>query len=908
MQRQSNRVKTSLDAFSFDHGAGGIEGWTLRGNRLRVLLAPSHFAPVVSVMVQYAVGSADEQPGMTGYAHLLEHMMFKSIIHPGTGETINPDDVLNPLGAVRNANTGKDCTNYYTLAPDNSLERILELEALRMRNLVISDREMATEVQVVLNELSSRENHPVQSLFQSMHATAFTTHPYGHPVIGSLDDLQRVSAGGLRQFYESYYCPNNAIVMIMGNFEIAVALELVHRHFGHIGPQSLPAWAGQDEPEQVAERRFTLKQSNPQAPAQVMIGYVIPPAAHPDTYALSALDYILSGSSSSRLKKRLVDGGLAAHLSIMNMESRWPGLFIVHAIASQTAALSDVEGAILDEIAALVRDGVSKEELSLFCQSYVKAVALSREDPFVLASMLADAEAVAGWQRFAQYGNELEKLTPGDVQKVAYAYLRESNRTVGQLSCVHDAAALAPHPVQPSCHPNELPPAEKRTGLHTSVIQLPGTNWRGSLLPGLKDLRRQKTRNGIDVLFYPAPGSGSVSLYGKIRAGSVLCPPDRRDVAAMVAGMLERGCAGLNKYELAAMLEEMAVDVTFHARSHQIEFGARVHPGDLSKLVSLLARMLSAPTFVPEEVNRLRQSAMALIAHSTSSTEARAQEALMSLIYPPTSVNFLMPAAARMSMLQEVTVDDLISFYKQFVSPQGLVLSIAGEPRSDVFSLIEDAFSGWWGYGGNLVSYAGEDEAIDPPAAGVRRIDIDMPGKQSATCLLGHASNLKTKSDDHLPALIANAVLGRDAISSRLGKRVRKEKGYSYAVRSGFADPSFGSAPYLVQLNANNACVEQAILEARLVVEQFVEEGIRPDELSRELQYTRGARKVSLRTTSGIASLLAHFAFLDLDLETIANFEERLSDVTVERANDALRRHIRPGEMVAAVAGSISSS
>jgi zinc protease len=408
-----------------------IAEYRLDCNGLKILLSENHAAPVVTLMVLYRVGSRNEGAGFTGATHFLEHMMFKGTdeYNPEQGRGI--DDVLKPMGAAYNATTWFDRTNYFECVPSVHLEQCIAIEADRMRNLNLKQSDRDLEMTVVRNEFERSENEPDDVLDKEFWAIAFREHPYHWPTIGWKSEVEGVPISKLKDFYDTFYWPNNAVVLLVGDFETEPALSLIAKYFGKLtaSPHPIPT-VYTVEPPQEGERRFEVSRAGDLP--RVGIGFHTPQATHPDIYALSAMSAILGGGRrSTRLYKRLVDTSMVSSVSAHLWELYDPALFEVSATVSPDAEPKEVEKIVLEEINKLVKEPPTKEELDRAKKANRKSTILQSADPLVWAQMIAEAEAAADWKWLLSYDDRFDEVTPADIQKVAAKYFARENRTVG---------------------------------------------------------------------------------------------------------------------------------------------------------------------------------------------------------------------------------------------------------------------------------------------------------------------------------------------------------------------------------------------------------------------------------------------------------------------------------------------
>lgn len=424
----------ALQVEAYDHvdTSGGIEEYRLRENGLQVLLCAQGVAPVVTVMVTYRAGSGDEAPGGTGGMHFLEHVMFKGTERYNKRRGTSVIDMLQCVGAQVNATTSKDRTNYYAVLPVEHMGLAIDIEADRMRGLLLNAEDVEAERTVILNEMDRAENDPLGNTYRSLWSTAYRSHPYGHPTLGWRGDVEAMTTEGLRQLYDTYYWPDRATISVIGDVDSRQALHLVAGRFGNI-PHAPHRTETRRvcEPGQASERRVTTQASG--YLAAVMIGFKVPETLHPDSEALAMLAGLLSGGKSSRLYRRCTDQGLTAHVSARMMPARDPTLFECMAVLSPGRTHEEVEAAIGEEISRVCADGVTAEELQRVRNQLRAAEAFSRDGSFAMAAPLNEAIAAGDWRLFTTFRKRLERVTAQDVQRVAQAHLAPNVQTTAWL-------------------------------------------------------------------------------------------------------------------------------------------------------------------------------------------------------------------------------------------------------------------------------------------------------------------------------------------------------------------------------------------------------------------------------------------------------------------------------------------
>src|SRR5881296_2747370 len=404
---------------------------TTLDNGLRVLLLEDHRSPIVSFQMWYRVGSRNEARGATGIAHFLEHMMFKGTPTHGARQFAR---LIEENGGRDNAFTSKDVTSYFVDIAADKLDLVIELEADRMHNLLLDPKEINSEREVIIEERRTRtEDDPGGFLGEEVGSIAFRSHPYGAPIIGFMEDIKRITPEEIRAFYKTYYMPNNAILVAVGDFKAPEVLAKIRAKFGKIpkGPAPPPVLAV--EPQQNGERRVLLTKQA-QLPI-VYVGYHVPNQTSADAFPLEMLSTILSEGRASRLYKRLVyERQLALEAGgDYNYFSQDPNLFWFWATPMPGQTAEAMEKALLAEMETLKKEPVTDEELQR-AKNQVEATFVFQEDSVHRrAALLARFELIGGYADKDRFLERLRAVTAADVQRVARAYFADDRKNVGVL-------------------------------------------------------------------------------------------------------------------------------------------------------------------------------------------------------------------------------------------------------------------------------------------------------------------------------------------------------------------------------------------------------------------------------------------------------------------------------------------
>lgn len=420
----------AADGFTHVKSLGGIDEYRLDQNGLQVLLMPERSAPVITFMVTYRVGSRNEVTGTTGATHLLEHLMFKGTDRFNRAQGTGVDQILERTGALYNATTGFDRTNYYQTLGNDHLEVVIDMEADRMRNLWLREEDRRPEMTVVRNEYEQGENSPFMALYKEIFQAAFVAHPYHHLPIGHRSDIERVPIAKLKAFYDTYYWPDNATVTLIGDFDPATALTLIRKHYGPIprSPAPIPE-VYTEEPEQTGPRRVTVKRSGQLG--VVAVGFKSPAGLHEDWAGVEILTRILGDGQNSRFYRALTDKGLTTDAVAFNLYNRDPSVFILLAAMTPGAKHDEVERIMFEEVERLKQGGVTQAEVDAAVAKLLSETAFNRDGSFAIAGQINEDIAVGDWQNFINLPAKYRQVTPQSLQGIALKYLNADQSTTG---------------------------------------------------------------------------------------------------------------------------------------------------------------------------------------------------------------------------------------------------------------------------------------------------------------------------------------------------------------------------------------------------------------------------------------------------------------------------------------------
>jgi len=879
----------------------GIEELKL-ANGLTVLLVKRSMAPVVAVNMIYHVGSRNEAVGYTGSTHFLEHLMFKGTkLHDpllGTGL----DDVLKKVGGINNATTSYDRTNYYEIVPKDSIALALELESDRMRHLLLRKGDRDAEMTVVRNELERGEDEPAELLSNMTFATAFREHPYHHPVIGWRSDVEGVPLARLKQFYNDFYWPQSATLVVIGDFDRTATIALVKKYFDKIpkAPASLPA-VYTEEPKQEGERRFVVSRGK-ELP-RVMVAYHTPKGIDKATYPMDVVGTALGDSSrkSTRLYKSLIESGLCSECSASNYTLLDPGLFMVQATVQPGKNPKEVEAVILAEINRVVAEKLTESEIARSKVNIIKHFKLSLSDPMGMAQSLTEGIAVGSWQWWVNYPREIEKVDAKSCQSESAKIFTENNRTVGYyLPSEHSLSEFADYKVA-----DVKLPAVVQEEQPTLVKTAADKATKGSATPGAlaPRIRRLTLSNGLTVLLLPASeGNGTVAVSAKIRAGEYFAPAKSRMVADILAKLISYGTKTLNKQALASKLEFMGTSLEMDGGNFFHEFDTEVVKEDLPELIGIIKSCLTEPLLSEADFEEVKQLSIAQIKEESTQTSQLSWNKLLGSLYTDSCVYHALSFEDQIKEVQGLTLDSVKEHHKRYYNPANTVITLVGEFSPEaVEALVKSNFDAWPKASKNSIVLDKSILKQNVPA----RLDSNLADKANVDIVMAKPVDLSMTAKDYMASLIGNSVLGYDSFACRLAP-VRDRYGLTYGIYSRVVDPEYTLSPWAVVLSTNPQNVNKSIKLVNNIVSEFTAKGITPDELAKERSHLAGTFQVGLRSPRALAKKITEYEQLGLPMTNLDNFPERVNKVTLTDVNNAIKRHFDLKGSTMSIAGDLS--
>lgn len=868
-------------------------------NGLKVLLRPIPGPGVVSLWCWYRVGSRDERPGITGIAHWVEHMNFK-----GT-EAIPKEEIKNRIelvGGAWNGYTFLDVTTYLETVPTAALPQMIELEAERMARCLYDTREVDRERTVVISELEGGENNPVEYLDREVIGTALQAHPYRWPTIGYRSDLEAITRDDLQSFYRHYYVPNNATVVITGDFDPDTALSEVKKRFGPIPPGEAPPPIRTREPEQHGERRVMLRR--PGTTAYLQVAFHAPAISDPDFFPLVMADAVLAGGrslnlwsalgggglrKSSRLYRALVDSGLATEVSTGLLPTTYPFLYSLQATVRRGSSIDAVEAGLLRELERLAADTVGDRELER-ARNQVRARYVFDSDSVTdLAHQLGFFETIDSWRTFFAIPERIGAVTAEDVRRVARTLFSERRRTVGRLYPAAEApgAAGSGGGVDPArFRARRLRPAAATAG------------GAGSATTAIRPTRHVLA-NGLAVLVHSQPAFPSLTARLAVRAGSMRDPRGRAGAAYLTAKMLDRGTGKRSMQELAEAVDHLGATFARDVDAHAVTLASTMLPEHLPEMLDFLQEIARTPVFPAAELDKARQEVLTAIDEEDDDPTAVAHRALHEEIYPE-GHPYRHPILGLRGEVESIRREDLIEFHRAGFRPDAAFLVVVGpQPQEEILREVERRFGDWEAAGAAPRFEVGP---VDLPSGGRRRA-VAMPTKSQVEILLGFRG-LPRNHPDFYPALLMSHVLGQFGMGGRIGRRIRDTEGLAYYAFCHFV-PGIGPGPFIARMGVNPERAERAIELLREELHRMKREGAGEDEIDNSRRYLTGALALRLETNEGIAHFLANAELYGLGADFHRRYAGILAAVTPDQVRRAAAEHLHPQRAALVLAGPI---
>ncbi len=858
----------------------GIRALTL-DNGLRVYLKPVPGSPVVTTMVAYKVGSADEDLDSTGLSHYLEHLMFKGTEQLLPGDI---DRITYRNGGINNAYTGEDYTIFHFDFPYDRWEEALRIEADRMRNLRIDERhEFQQEKGAVLNELTRNEDEPWDLESKAILPLLFgKKSPYGHPVIGESEHVKAATAKIIKGHYDRWYHPNNASLVVCGGFDPDQALAAIRKHFGPIPRATLPP--RKQLPAVKLERPARLEMPSKFAVARLLVGYNTVRSSDPDYPALSVLEGLLASGKTGRLYKAMVEGAEnALSVNAGNSGGRYPGWFSIQVEVVPGKEPEAVEKMVLAEVQKL-RDGPPAEaELKRVQRGILANALFARESPHGLADSIAQGVTTNDLEYLKNYLPSILAVTPADVQRVARKYFAPQDRVV--------VWSLPPKEEKGGKEGGQ-PARPKRKAVHADKAT------EGGAAFSLRKTRRVELPNGLVLLLYEDHRLPLFVAEAAVHDVRLYEPAGKTGLAALTGSLLDEGTTKHTGTQIAETIEGVGGTLSLSSGGG----GVRVLAPDRKLGLGLLLECLMSPSFPKEAFARDKERMLGEIEDAQTQPETRGRQAYVAAVYGNHPLG--RPRLGTAETVKPLTAEDCAAFHKEVFTPNHTTLAVVGDFDSEEIIELVEAQTRDWKKG----PPPPEAPRVERPEKFSEKI-LTMPGAAQLHFFLGHVG-IRRDNPDYYKLLVMDHVLGTGpGFTDRLSSRLRDREGLAYTVTAAItpsADRQEGAfTAYIGTDNDNFARVKKEFLEE---LNRIRDDKPTEQEVSDAKTYLLGNLLLQFTTDAGIAAQLLTIERNHLGFDYLDDYRKGVAAVTAADVQAAARKYLDPARMVLVAAGAIDAS
>ena len=860
-------------------------------NGLQVLLFPDASKPTVTVNITYLVGSRHEGYGEAGMAHLLEHLLFK-------GTPTHPDipGVLRNRGAQMNGSTSFDRTNYFETLPaeGDNLEFALRLEADRMVNSYVRKEDLDSEMTVVRNEFEAGENNPTRILQQRVFSVAFDWHNYGKSTIGNRADIERVPIDKLKAFYRRYYQPDNAVLIVAGQFDQGKGLQLIQKYFGAIPkPERELDNTYTEEPSADGERIVMLRRVG--EVSAVSVAYRMPAGPHVDFPSIDVMSDILTNVPSGRLYKALVESKKATSVGGGAPSLHDPGLLMIMAQVRADGFPEEVEQIIINELEGLAEKGVTEAEVSRGREKYLKQYELLMTSTSSVGIALSSAVAMGDWRLFFLDRDRMAEVTPKSVADVAARYLVRNNRIVGRFVPTDEPqrVAVPPRPDVAAMLKDYKGREEVAAGedFDPTPKNIEARTIRETLPSGVKLAMLPKRTRGEVVQFTLRLHYGNAdSLKGLETAASVL------------PTLMTKGTKQLSQQQIKDSLDKRRSTLRGSGSAGTITFTIQTKRAELAAVLALLRQILREPSLPAEELEIYRRQRLAMLEQISTRPQFLAMERVGRAMspYPKGDVRYEPTLQDRIERYESIKMDQVKRLYDDFLGGANGEAAVVGDFDPDeVRPLLAAMLDGW----AAKVPYKRIDNRAGTELPAIDET-IQTPDMANAAYAAGLAIAMDAFDPDFPAMVIGNQVLGASAIDSRLGDRIRKKEGLSYSVGSTFsANPIDPVATFQVQAISNPQNVPKLRAIVREELDRLLRDGITDEELADAKKKKLHSWHMQWTSDASLASSLASTLHSGHTMLYRAEHRKAVEALTAKQVVEALRKYLDLDRLSVVTAG-----
>ena len=843
-------------------------------NGLIVLTHESHKSPTVAIQVWYKVGAKDDPAGRSGFAHLFEHLMFKRSRNLADEQL---DRLTEDVGGENNAYTTPDVTVYHEVVPSNHLERLLWAEADRMASLQVDESNFFSERDVVKEEYRQGVlADPYGRLDDALEGRSWAVHPYKRPVIGNITELDAATLDDVKAFHATFYRPDNAVLVVAGDFDPAQCDAWVDRYFGKIPrPKSAIPRVSVKEPARKAARRLEVHGPSVPLPA-FALSYLVPNQRHKDAPALQILDSILSGGEAARFHQSLIYKQQLASDASTGADLRTDaGMFTVKCVMAGGKSLDALLKATLAELEKTKQQPVSAAELARVRTHLLVGVLNQKETAEGISGALGNAEVLLGGAEKVNTSlAALLAVTAADVQRVAKLYLTEANSLL--IRYTTGQAVTAPISPKKTAPKETAAPPEEQAPVPTSP--------RPALLPTLTE---RTLTNGLRVVHAARPGSGLVTLELVVPGGAGIVEVAKAGLATLTATLFTRGTStGKSASQIAAQAEALGGSLDASADWDSLSVGITVPQGNALAALSLLAEVVQKPAFASVEVARARAEAIDDVTQALEEPSTLARGIAQRLFFGKSGYGSRLGGLP--STLAKLTRTDIDTYWQQVFTPSRATLIVTGDlTAAAALALAQKHFGGW------------QARVLTLPTPNVafqsvpKVVVLDKPDAGQAAVLLALPS-LRRDDVRYAVGEVANAILG-GGYSSRVNRAVRIERGLSYGAGSGLGARRYAGLFQLSCQTKNESAAEVATLFLD-ALKTLATAPIDDAELVARKSTLLGPATRAMETGSGLAGTLSSHLSLGLPLREFGSLLAAIPTLTEAQVRTFAAQALAPDQ------------
>ena len=872
-------------------------------NGLTVIVHEDHSDPAVFVQVTYHVGSAREQEGRSGFAHFFEHMMFQGSEHVGDDEHFK---LLTALGAgVVDGQTNRDQTRYLQLVPSNQLETVLWLESDRMGYLLDSVTQAKFEIQraTVKNERQQNfENRPYGLMNEKVCEGLYPEgHPYSWPIIGYIDDLNRVDVSDLKKFFLRWYTPNNATLSIAGDVKPADVIKMVEKYFNPIGrgpavkPQVIP-------PVKFTQDRYISYEDNNISAPELCVWFPTVPSRHPDEAPLDALAFLMGGNKSSLFEKKLVSTGIVPYVNISHPTYELSGEWAIIVRGFQDTKLSKLDELIPSYIEEFEKTGFTEDDLKMFKANYESGLIGSLEGVQGKGMVLGEYQVFTGNPNYIVKDlQRYRNVTKADVMRVYKKYIKHQPpvslsiypKGKPELIAKPNNYKLPPYNV------NAPESAEYKNLVYKKPAQTFDRSKRPTVpkTPAVKipDYWTENFENGLKLIGAESKEIPTVIIQLTIEAAHRYEPKDKSGIAQLLVGLLNESTEKYSGEQISNQLNLLGSTVNISANKHDIVATISCLTKNLDATLAIAEQMLFHPKFDTQEFERVKKQQLETIENQFTQAPALTDNVFSKLLYGKDHT-MSVPVNGTKETVNALTLDDVKKYYAKRYAPRVSSMVIVGDVTKETILPKLTAFKKWEG---STLMHAREPEL--PVIDKTRIYFVNKPNAPQSEIRIGYMALPFDATGVFYKATVMNNPLG-STLTSRISLNLREQHGYTYQAFSGFSGNKF-VGPFQARSGVRTNATDDAVVQFMKEIKNYADNGITDQELT-EVK-TNIAQKEALLYETPLQKTFFIKRILDYGLEKdyTVKQNELLQSLTKPEINEIAKQYLPHNAMYILVVG-----